>query len=141
MHQAAKLLLMEQVRTDLEEHNSVRWHLRCPGVNGKCRDHAVFEERHPMPGWDSVALEVPHGPYRFDVAVVRDGVTVFGFEVFFRHEAPEAKAQGFDVPWLEVLADDILAYRPRVPWKDPYAAKLCLDRLRPPRLVEISRNA
>ena len=124
-HQAAKLLLQEQIRTDLEEHSGVRWHLRCPGVDGKCRDHAVFEERRALPQWDSVALEVAYGQYRFDVAVVRDGVPVFGFEVFYRHEVPEAKAQRINVPWLELLADDILAYRPRVPWKEPYADKLC----------------
>ena len=33
----------------------------------------------------------------------------------FKHQIPAAKA-ALRVPWLEPLAEDILAYRLRVPW-------------------------
>ena len=62
-----------------------------------------------------VVLEVPHGPYRFDVAVTHGGRVVYGFEVFFKHQVPAAKA-ALGVLWLELLAEDILAYRLRIPW-------------------------
>ncbi|CAN5806795.1 hypothetical protein BH24DEI2_BH24DEI2_28280 [soil metagenome] len=66
-----------------------------------------------------------HQGFRFDVAVTYRGKAVVGFEVLFRHEVPNHKAAALDVPWLELVAEDILAYRPRVPWRSPVAARRC----------------
>jgi hypothetical protein len=125
MHLAAKRLLQEQVRQELEEHGGVVWHLRCAGLNGRCRDHATIPRRHVIQDWDTVELDVAHGSFRFDVAVTEQGRAVFGFELFFYPEVPDAKAEATDVPWLELLAEDVLAFRPRVPSQSPLVEERC----------------
>jgi hypothetical protein len=117
MHLAAKRLLQEQVRQELEEHGSVVWHLRCAGVEGRCRDHATIPCRLPIEAWDAVELDVAHGSFCFDVAVTSQGRVVFAFELFF--EASDAKAEASCVPWLKLLAEDVLRFRPRVPHRSP----------------------
>jgi hypothetical protein len=115
-HLAAKRLLQEQVRQELEEHGGVVWHLRCAGVDGRCRDHATIPRRHVIQDWDAVELDVAHGSFRFDVAVTSQGSAVFGFEVVCaERKVPDAKAEATCVPWLKLLAEDVLAFRPRIP--------------------------
>lgn len=117
IHLAAKHLLKAQLEGELREHGQVVWQLPCAGAGPHaCRDHATLKQTVAVAAWDAVALEVPHGPYRFDVAVTHGGRAVYGFEVFFKHQVPAAKAAALRVPWLELLAEDILAYRPRIPW-------------------------
>ena len=94
-------------------------------MNERCRDHATHVLRMEVAAWDAVELEVAHGDFRFDVAVTHDDQAVLGFEVFFRHEVPQHKAEALDVPWLELLAEDLLAYRPRVPHRSPAEARRC----------------
>lgn len=125
MHQAAKALLRAQIEQEIREHGRITWHLACPGVNGACREHVEFPQHHLVENWEQVELEVAHGPFRFDVAVTAGATVLFGFEVFFRHEVPEEKAEALDVPWLELLAEDILAYQPRRPHRPHYASTRC----------------
>lgn len=125
IHLAAKHLLKEQLEQELVQHGAVTFQLPCPGIEGHCRDRALHSHRLPVTTWDAVPLEVAHQGFRFDVAVTQGGRAVIGFEVYFRHEVPEHKAEALDVPWLELLAEDILAYRPRVPWRSPVAARRC----------------
>ena len=141
---AAKHLLKEQVQQELEAQSSVRWYLRCPGVNGRCQDHAILSQQHDLAAWDAVALEVSHGLFRFDVAVMYRGAVVFGFEVFFRHEVPEDKPDALTVPWLALCAEDILAFCARVPYQ-PQAAdvrcEMCEDLASRQAEREIQRHA
>ncbi len=124
-HQAAKALLRAQVESELHQHGRITWHLACPGVRGVCRDHITVPQHHTVEAWEYVELEVAHGPYRFDVAVTKGGAVLFGFEVFFGHEVPEEKAEALAVPWLELLAEDVLAYRPRLPHRNRQAPTPC----------------
>lgn len=124
-HQAAKALLRAQVEQELHQHGRITWHLTCPGVQGACRDRITFQQHEDLRAWEKVELEVAHGPYRFDVAVTAGGTVLFGFEVFFRHEVPEEKAEALDIPWLELLAEEILAYQPRLPHRDRHAPTPC----------------
>jgi len=125
-HKAAKAILRHQVEQELREHQHVTWHLACPGTTERpCRDHITFAQHRQVPAWDAVQLEVPHGAHRFDVAVVHGTRVVFGFEVHFKHAVPEEKARALDVDWLELPAEDILAYRPRLPYQDRHAPKRC----------------
>lgn len=128
LHLAAKHVLKAQLEQELTEHNRFVWHLPCVGVGERgCRDHAVLPQYADLSGWDGVNLEVVHQSYRFDVAVLRRGRVAYGFEVFFRHEVPEAKAQALSVPWLELYAEDILGYRPRIPHKHRQAELRCMN--------------
>ena len=124
-HLAAKHLLKEQLEQELAEHGAVVYQLPCPGVDGRCRDYALHTHRLELVAWDAVELEVAHQGFRFDVAVTSGGEAVIGLEVFFRHEVPDEKAAALSVPWLELLAEDILAFKPRVPWRSPVAARRC----------------
>lgn len=126
-HLAAKHLLKAQLEEELNEHGRIVWQLPCTGVGDHgCRDHATLTQQAVPKGWDDVALEVSHQGYRFDVAVMHHGRAVYGFEVFFRHEVPEAKAGSLNVPWLEFCAEDILAYKPRVPHKPERVGVRCV---------------
>ena len=135
-HLAAKHLLKAQLEQELAEAGEVLYHLPCPGVEGKCQDHTVHTHSLPVTSWDTVELEVGYLTYRLDVAVMSGSTPVIGFEVFFRHEVPEIKAEALELPWLELLAEDILAYRPRVPHRSlvkPYRCDSCkrkAERLR-----------
>jgi len=75
----------------------------------------VFERRKRLNAWDRVAVEVPYGSFRFDVAIMASAGVVYGFEVYFRHAVPETKASELGVPWMELDADEILRYGPRIP--------------------------
>ena len=117
-HLAAKHLLCAQLEEELAQHAQIVWHLPCTGAGAHpCRDHATLKQTATLAAWDAVALEVAHGPYRFDVAITHQGQVIYGFEVFFRHQVPQAKAANLAVPWLELVAEDILRYRPRIPWQ------------------------
>lgn len=124
-HQAAKALLRAQVESELHQHGRITWHLACPGAQGACRDHITVPQHQTVQTWEKVELEIAYGPYRFDVAVTNGGAVLFGFEVFFRHAVPDDKAEALDVPWLELLAEDILAYQPRLPHRNRYAPTPC----------------
>ena len=128
-HLAAKHLLKAQLEGELAMYGSIAWYVTCAGLGDQpCRDRAMLKQSVPIRDWDAVALEVPHGPYRFDVAVTHQRHVIYGFEVFFKHQVPQAKADALRVPWLELLAEDILEYRPRIPWMPigaPHQAKRC----------------
>ena len=124
-HQAAKHLLRGQVEQELHAHGRITWHLLCPGATGTCRDHVTFAQHHSVEAWDAVILEIKHETYRFDVAVTYRDHVLFGFEVFFRHEVPDEKAQALNIPWLELRAEEILAYHPRLPHRDRYSPIRC----------------
>ena len=115
----------QQLEQELAEGGAVSYHLPCPGVESRCKDRAVHTQRLAVPTWDAVALEVGYQGYRLDVAVVCAGAPVLGFEVLFSHEVPIDKAEQLELPWLELLAEDILTYRPRVPHRSPVVPYLC----------------
>ena len=126
-HLAAKRLLRQQLVAELEQDGSVTWMQRCIGAEGACRMRSVLPQSREVPeGWE-VLEEVTHGRYRFDVAVVVQGQAVFGFEVYHRHLVPDEKAADLDVPWLELTAEDILEYKPRVPFRGSHSEQLCPD--------------
>lgn len=125
-HKAAKAILRHQIEQELREQQRVTWHLACPGAGDHpCRERITFAQHHPVPAWDAVLLEVAHGAHRFDVAVTSNDRVIFGFEVYFKHAVPEEKARNLNVAWLELLAEDILAYRPRLPHPDHHAQSRC----------------
>ncbi|WP_261665315.1 competence protein CoiA family protein [Deinococcus sp. Marseille-Q6407] len=121
-HLAAKRLLRSQVEAELVQDRSVRWAQCCPGVDvtQRCRMRTTLAQAYEVEGRWSVQEEVAHGHYRFDVAVVVGGQAVFGFEVFHRHQIPDEKAAGLAVPWLELVGEDILEFKPRVPFRGSY---------------------
>jgi hypothetical protein len=41
------------------------------------------------------------------------------------HQVPEEKAEALDVPWLELLAEEILEYQPRLPHRNRHAPTPC----------------
>lgn len=126
-HLAAKRLLRQQLQSELERDGLVGWMQHCPGAEGTCRMRSVLpQSREVSDGW-TVLEEVTHGRYRFDVAVTVAGQVVFGFEVYHRHLVPEEKAADLDVPWLELPAEDILEYKPRVPFRGSHSEQLCPD--------------
>ena len=124
-HQAAKTLLRFQVEQEIREHGRVEWHLACPGAQGTCRERVTFPQHLRVGTGAKVELEVTYGPFRFDVAVTTGGTVLFGFEVFFRHEVPEEKGEALDVPWLELRAEEILAYQPRLPHRSRHGSVRC----------------
>lgn len=126
-HMAAKRLLRQQLQHELHEGGLVRWMQHCSGTQGGCRMRSVLPQTREIHGsWD-VREEVTHGRYRFDVAVVVSEQAVFGFEVYHRHLVPEEKAADLDVPWLELVAEDILEFKPRVPFRGSHSEQLCPD--------------
>lgn len=126
-HLAAKRLLRQQLQAELEQDGLVKWMQHCRGVEGACRMRSVLpQEREVASGWE-VREEVTYGRYRFDVAVVVSGQVVFGFEVYHRHLVPDEKAADLDVPWLELVAEDILEFKPRVPYRGSHSEQHCID--------------
>lgn len=126
-HLAAKHLLLTQLRVELAGDPQVTWMQHCPGAGGPCRMRAVLPRSHPVKGGYEVREEVTHGRYRFDVAVVVGGQVVFGFEVYHRHAVPDEKATDLDVPWLELVAEDVLEFKPRVPYRGGVGECRCAD--------------
>lgn len=126
-HLAAKRLLRRQLQAELALEGLVKWMQHCSGAQDDCRMRSVLPQGHEVQGNWEVREEVAHGRYRFDVAVVVAGQAVFGFEVYHRHLVPEEKAADLDVPWLELVAEDILEFKPRVPFRGSHSEQLCPD--------------
>lgn len=135
-HRAAKRLLTQALRRELEDSGQVAWQQRCRGIEGPCQDSALLPRSFHAVGWTDVVEEVAHGAFRFDVAVVAEQRVLFGLEVFFRHAVPETKAAALDVPWLELLAEDLLAHRPRVPVRGDEGETHCPSCQERARLLE-----
>lgn len=126
-HLAAKRLLRQQLQAELEQEGLVKWMQHCPGAHGGCRMRSVLPQGREVHGAWEVREEVTHGRYRFDVAVVVAEQAVFGFEVYHRHLVPEEKAADLSMPWLELPAEDILEFKPRVPFRGSHSEQLCPD--------------
>ncbi|GGO40478.1 competence protein CoiA family protein [Deinococcus humi] len=126
-HLAAKRLLRKQLQAELAQESLVKWMQHCSGAQGGCRMRSVLPQGHEVQGMWEVLEEVTHGRYRFDVAVIVSGKAIFGFEVYHRHLVPEQKAADLDVPWLELVAEDILEFKPRVPFRGSHSEQLCSD--------------
>ncbi|MGM9320567.1 hypothetical protein [Deinococcus aquaticus] len=134
-HLAAKRLLRNQLHAELTRARLVQWSLLCPGPRHEhrtaagqdtwCRMRSLIPQCHEVPGDWEVREEVTHGRYRFDVAVVMAGRVVFGFEVYHRHLVPDEKAADLNVPWLELAAEDILEFKPRVPFQGSHSRQHC----------------
>ena len=77
--------------------------------------------------WTDVKLEIAYKSFRFDVAVVDSSDVVYGFEVFHRHKVPEEKARNIKIKWMELVAEDILAFKPRIPVGYEYSKIPCSD--------------
>ncbi|CAM3445265.1 Competence protein [Deinococcus saxicola] len=126
-HLAAKRTLRLQLQTELSQNHHIQWVQQCPGAQGGCRMRSVLPQRREVsPPWE-VREEVTHGRYRFDVAVLCAGQVVFGFEVYHRHLVPDEKAAELDVPWLELVAEDILEFKPRIPYRGSVSEHLCVE--------------
>jgi Competence protein CoiA-like family len=126
-HLAAKRLLRKQLQAELTQEGLVKWMQHCSGAQNACRMRSVLPQWHEIQGVWEVREEITHGRYRFDVAVIVAGQTVFGFEVYYRHLVPEEKAADLNVPWLELVAEDILEFKPRVPFRGNLSDQLCPD--------------
>lgn len=126
-HLAAKRLLRMQLQAELTQESVVQWMQHCSGAQEGCRMRSVLPQGFEVQGTWEVREEVPHCRYRFDVAVVVAGQAVFGFEVYHRHLVPEEKAADLHVPWLELVAEDILEFKPRVPFRGSHSEQLCPD--------------
>ncbi|GGR21271.1 competence protein CoiA family protein [Deinococcus ruber] len=127
IHRAAKRVLRQQLEAELAQDGHVQWVRHCPGVQTPCRMQAVLPERYNVGPGATVLEEVTYGRYRFDVAVLIGPRVVFGFEVYHRHAVPREKAEGLNVPWLELVAEEILEFKPRVPWRDSVGVQHCQD--------------
>lgn len=124
-HRAAKRLLAQALRRELEDTGHVSWQRRCAGADRPCPAGALLPRTFRPVGWTEVVEEVAHGDFRFDVAVVVGKRVLFGLEVLFRHAVPAPKAAALDVPWLELLAEDLIAHKPRVPVRGDEGAARC----------------
>lgn len=124
-HRAAKRLLARALRRELAATGTVTWQRRCAGTGGPCPEGTLLPVALAVPGWTEVVEEVTHGAFRFDVAVLAGRDVRFGFEVFHRHAVPEHKAAALDVPWLELVAEDILAHQPRIPVRSDEGVVRC----------------
>ena len=128
IHKAAKELLARQIRRELEEHDSFSFQRQCPGVEGfGCKKKQLIHGSRGIKGWTQVLLEVVHGDFRLDVAVLAEDSVVYGFEVFYRHQVPEKKAEKLDIRWMELVAEDILSFKPRIPYGYEKSKELCPD--------------
>jgi Competence protein CoiA-like family len=126
-HLAAKRTLRMQLQTELTAVHQIQWMQQCPGAQGACRMRAVLPQSCEIgPAWE-VREEVAHGRYRFDVAVLCGDQVVFGFEVYYRHLVPDQKATDLNVPWLELVAEDILEFKPRIPYRGSLSEHLCAE--------------
>jgi uncharacterized protein (UPF0548 family) len=143
IHRAAKRLLRQQLEAELARDGQVHWVRHCPGVQTPCRMQAVLPEQHHIGPGATVLEEVTYGRYRFDVAVLIGTQVVFGFEVYHRHAVPAEKAAGLDVPWLELVAEEILEFKPRVPWQNGVSPQHCPDceALQRALLARLARDA
>jgi hypothetical protein len=126
-HLAAKRLLRVQLHTELKRGGTVQWMQRCPGAQVPCHMRSTLPQEREVHGDWEVLEEVGHDHYRFDVAVVVSGRVAFGFEVYYRHQVPDEKAAGLHVPWMELVAEDILEFKPRVPFRGSHSEQLCPD--------------
>ncbi|WP_235693110.1 hypothetical protein [Deinococcus aquaedulcis] len=97
MHLAAKMQLVDALsRRDQQmmvQRRCARW--ACE------RTHL---EPLMLPAYDEVRAEAPLDGYRLDVALLLNGVVVYGIEIFHSHRVDRAKAAGLSVPWIEVEA-------------------------------------
>lgn len=130
-HKAAKGVLLMRLQQELTTLGGFHLAEKCKGHQGGCSKHSLIPTLFPMTAeeWEHVRLEVAHptdGPrFRFDVAIVRSGQVVIGFEVFHRHKVPEEKAAALDVPWFELTAEDILEGKPLLPYEADFSHLLC----------------
>lgn len=126
-HKAAKLLLARQLKRDLESNGKVHFQQYCPGIQGQCRSGSLISDSRTIECWTDVELEVAYLDFRLDVAIVNGLDVIFGFEVFHRHEVPEHKSEKLQIRWMELIADDILSFKPRVPHRHEVSKRLCED--------------
>lgn len=126
-HKAAKLLLAQQLKRDLENNGKVHFQQHCPGIEGECKAGSLIPDTRTIACWSDVKLEVAYLDFRLDVAIVNGPEVIFGFEVFHRHQVPEHKSTKLKIRWMELIADDILAFKPRVPYRHEVSKRLCQD--------------
>ena len=126
-HKAAKLLLAQQLRRDLNANRKVNFQQYCPGANGECKLTSLISDSRPIESWTAVELKIAYLDFRLDVAIMNGSDVVFGFEVYHRHEVPDHKSRALQIPWMELIADDILAFKPRIPHRYEKSKSLCED--------------
>lgn len=124
-HKAAKVLLAQQLRRDLESSGKFHFQQYCPGAGDKCKLGNLVPDMRAIECWTGVELEVAYLDFRLDVAIVNGSEVVFGFEVYHRHEVPEKKSTKLKIPWMELIADDILSFKPRIPHRYEMSKRLC----------------
>lgn len=127
-HKAAKEVLARQVRLELEDNGKIFFQQNCAGFEDRsCERQSLITGVQHIELWTEVALEVAYKSFRLDVAVVNGSDVVYGFEVFHRHKVPEPKANQLEIPWMELVAEDILAFKPRMPYGYTESSSLCPD--------------
>jgi hypothetical protein len=128
IHKAAKEVLARQIRLELEDCGRILFQQNCPGLDDKsCRRHSLITGVRQIESWTEVTLEAAYKSFRLDVAIVNGSEVVYGFEVFHRHKVPEPKASQLEIPWMELVAEDILAFKPRMPFGYTESKILCPD--------------
>ena len=128
IHKAAKELLKEQVTQELNESGKIYFSQKCVGIEKMgCPKKQRIQRSREIKKWTEVLVEVTHGDFRLDVAIVYGLRPVYGFEVFHKHKVPETKADQLDIKWMELKAEDILNFQPRTPFGYETTEELCLD--------------
>jgi len=125
---ASKSAIYNCLRLELEDSGKILFQQKCPGLEGRsCQRQSLITGVRPIESWTEVTLEAAYKNYRLDVAVVNGSDVVYGFEVFHRHKVPEPKASQLEIPWMELVAEDILAFKPRIPFGYSKSKRLCPD--------------
>lgn len=128
IHLAAKKTLACQIRRELEEAGRIFYQQNCPGIGKKgCQQKSLVTGERSIQSWTEVKLEVAYKTFRLDVAILNGSEVVYGFEVFHRHKVPELKGQQIKIRWMELVAEDILAFKPRIPFGYETSSSLCPD--------------
>jgi len=81
-----------------------------------------FEEKQ-----NSAGVQKKKQAGRKDVAILNGSEVVYGFEVLHRYKVPELKGQQIKIRWMELVAEDILAFKPRIPFGYETSSSLCPD--------------
>lgn len=127
IHKAAKTLLAQQLKRELVDCGKIFIERKCGGLQKACANGSFVKETINVENWTDVLVEVAVEAFRLDVAIVNESDVVFGFEVFHRHAVPSEKAAELGIPWVELVAEEILAFKPRNPFPHEYSTELCYD--------------
>lgn len=104
LHKTAKALLAEVIEFNASGIGArIELGCQCDSCN---QEHFVELKAGTFSG---AAVEKPVGPYVGDVVAARSGKDALVVEVVVAHHIEPEKAANLTLPWIEVMAEDILA--------------------------------